>query len=946
MGGSSKTTTGYKYYLGMHMVLCHGPIDFLYNIIVDDDEAWKGFNSGGRISISKAGLFGGESSEGGIVGEVDIAMGESTQLQNDYLKSKLGDNVPAYRGVVSAILRKVYLGVNPYLKTWAFRAQRINTKTDGSEQWYKEKAPIGSTGPVSLYIALDISLSMAVVTSNGKTRLENAKVGLEDALAPLLGLDEAGEVDIMAVGYAGAAVTITRYSADGDDVQDIIDWINALDYADVENGTTEFDVAIEQAPAFFATSEATDKISIFLTDGEASGGNGQTEIDAGVIVDSMVETYGDDYTGFGINIDLTDTSDTQYMDTTGSDIPVVDGDDTSAIQEAVASGIYAQFDMNPAHIIKECLTDTGWGMGYQDADMDLDSFIACADTLYDEQMGISLLWSKQVSIEEFITEIIRHINATLYVDRVSGLFTLKLIRSDYVEDDLITLDNSNITKMSNYTRVDPGESVNSVTVVYWDALTYTNASVTADDIAIIQMAGSVVNTTVQYPGFTNATLAARVASRDLTILSSPLLSVTLEANRDAAVLNIGDVFKLEYPDYHTGYVVIRVLDVALGDGKTNRVKITGTEDVFALPEFALTGVETGGWEPIGGDPVVPPFQITHELPYYELVQYLGQTTLDGNLAENEDIGYVGAVASRPENGLNANLWVDSGAGYYESSSLDFSPSAKLGADVDRVETEWTFTDADSLEDVTVNSYAQVGEEYFSILAIDLTLGTMTVGRAILDTLPEPHATGDTLLFWDLFASADTVEYIAGESVEMKVLTNASGGQLALSSGVAGTVDLDSRAVRPYRPANLQANGFLEPAESYYPEYPVVITWVERNRIQETATTFLTWVDDTITPETGTEYVVKVEALNELLEVQGEIITLTQTEITYDVTNTLIGATWAQYPFIRVTVNSLRDGYTSRTGAYITFRGPFREPTNMEAVYLEPIGPTLKLTLAP
>ena len=26
-GGSKEVTVGYKYYVGMHMILCHGPVD-------------------------------------------------------------------------------------------------------------------------------------------------------------------------------------------------------------------------------------------------------------------------------------------------------------------------------------------------------------------------------------------------------------------------------------------------------------------------------------------------------------------------------------------------------------------------------------------------------------------------------------------------------------------------------------------------------------------------------------------------------------------------------------------------------------------------------------------------------------------------------------------------------------------------------------------------------
>src|SRR5690606_26606799 len=110
-------------------------------------------------------------------------------------------------------------------------------------------------------------------------------------------------------------------------------------------------------------------------------------------------------------------------------------------------GGFESGDMNGAHIIRECLTNQDWGMGYPESDIDDDSFTAAADTLYSEGLGISILWDRQAQIEDFIAEIVRHIDAALYVSRRTGKFVLKLIRADYNPAELITLDESNIDKI-------------------------------------------------------------------------------------------------------------------------------------------------------------------------------------------------------------------------------------------------------------------------------------------------------------------------------------------------------------------------------------------------------------------------------------------------------------------------------------------------------------------
>lgn len=148
MGGSSKKqTVGYRYYLGMHLAICHGPVDAVTEIQVADRQAWNGNLSGsGRINLDKPELFGGEKREGGVSGAVDVAFGQSTQAPNDYLVSKIGSPQPAYRGLLSLILRQVYIAANnPYMKPWAVRVKRC------FRGWHATKAEInGGANPAHM----------------------------------------------------------------------------------------------------------------------------------------------------------------------------------------------------------------------------------------------------------------------------------------------------------------------------------------------------------------------------------------------------------------------------------------------------------------------------------------------------------------------------------------------------------------------------------------------------------------------------------------------------------------------------------------------------------------------------------------------------------------------------------------------------------------------------
>lgn len=141
-------TSGYEYYMGMHLGVCNGPVDEILEIKMDGLTAWKGSARPGEIADCAAGyglgipttqedadqhalplnvpdlipinqehLFGGEKSRGGALGVVDVLTGVATQGVNPYLQLKCGDRVPAYRGVLSLVFRSDLTSAKEYVYT-------------------------------------------------------------------------------------------------------------------------------------------------------------------------------------------------------------------------------------------------------------------------------------------------------------------------------------------------------------------------------------------------------------------------------------------------------------------------------------------------------------------------------------------------------------------------------------------------------------------------------------------------------------------------------------------------------------------------------------------------------------------------------------------------------------------------------------------------------------
>jgi len=152
MGGKSKKqTVGYRYRMGLHMVLCHGPVDAVQKIQVGDRTAWGDASRAtlplghglGRLHINAPRLFGGDEREGGVEGDLDVLAGEATQGRNDYLQSQLGAAIPAFRGVLSLVARKMLLASNnPYIKPWAVRVRRIQRGWHPDRDWASGSAQV------------------------------------------------------------------------------------------------------------------------------------------------------------------------------------------------------------------------------------------------------------------------------------------------------------------------------------------------------------------------------------------------------------------------------------------------------------------------------------------------------------------------------------------------------------------------------------------------------------------------------------------------------------------------------------------------------------------------------------------------------------------------------------------------------------------------------------
>ena len=360
-------------------------------------------------------------------------------------------------------------------------------------------------------------------------------------------------------------------------------------------------------------------------------------------------------------------------------MPVVSAGNAGELAASLRMAFGMGPDMNPAHILRECLTNPDWGLGAQDADIGA-SFDAAADTLWAEGFGLSLIWQRDSSIEAFMAEVLDHIDATLYVDLRTGLWEMRLIRADYVPADLPVFDETSVADWGTLKRPEAGDLVNAVTLRYTDARTNKTGAVTLTDTALVQQMGEVVATTVEYPGIRYQGLASRVAERDLRALSAPLLTGEVVLHRAADTIRPGDVIALHSPRRGLDKLPMRVSEIDRGDGRDNGIRVKITEDVFALGGTALAGGRMGGPAPITSRPRPMARRHVAEAPYWQLVQELGHSDADARLAEDPDAAALVAAGESPSpDTLSAELFVDPGTGYAAEDEATLAPTALLAA---------------------------------------------------------------------------------------------------------------------------------------------------------------------------------------------------------------------------------------------------------------------------
>lgn len=835
MGKSSSQVVGYRYY-AKFAAFIGNRIEKLIAINFDNRK-WIIHDPlkhpPNLLPVLENNLFG--ENEGGVSGQIDIHFGypdpEPNATYKQYFPLVSGYPYQSYlifRGYPGAAaftpesLAKngFYLGNSGYMKEMLLWVKRIHVKNDGDVQWYDPKAEVAAITEYSdesfavngeEYILYGRYSGTTRNVNNTSTVLKDVPVknGIRQFMGDNPHPGDNGQVRINSNANPTAYVTLRINSYHKDVRVNFLGGVTILGMRNIysENGYFDREYGLILAGFY--------EIIIDVT----------TQDDGFQLLNLNADFYS--YKDYPINI------------------------------WSIPSG-----DINPIHKIREILTDDT-AMGEPESDVNDVNFIKAADRIWNEGLGISWAIDEKSCIEA-IEELCYHIEGGIRVNRQTGLYEMVLFRDDwFIENEIHDIAENKIKDLSLEV-MNSDDIVNQLNVTYYDRERIKNSTFSIYENGSILTMGHANAESVEFPYFMNMRNAEIVANWKLKQFSTPAWSGSFTTGwKEARKWNRYDLIRLPWSKKWNGSILVRIMKINLGNGTDNTVTID-FEEVIPYSGEITTSIVVDESMNAGVQPPQSSINAVFEAPYYLTVLRAGQTNADIELSNNPDIGYIAAIAAKPQsNSLNALLYTDGGVGEFEQvSRLDYCDILQLDQPIS--ETASSFIVTGSLIQTTNSSnLILLNGELMGFVSFDAETKVLTVKRGVLDTVPRRHNSGGLFVFDLPDVAFDSTQYAQGEVVEAQVLTTTPSGIQELSAA-GRDIEIQSRAIRPYPPANVKINGIYYP-ESHVITNDIILTWADRNRLQQTGGVILGFFDGGVTVEPGTTYSYELISENVVLD---------------------------------------------------------------------------------
>lgn len=453
-------------------------------------------------------------------------------------------------------------------------------------------------------------------------------------------------------------------------------------------------------------------------------------------------------------------------------------------------------DANPICALFEIMTreKNQFGGGYSPVQFNLANWIAAAEILHDEGLGVSRMFDQTGDVEGIMNDYLQLIDAVININFTTGKFEIALARFDYDPDEILEIGDDDIVEVTSYKRGSWIETYNEVKLSYTDRTqNFESIPIAAQDIANAAGQVEVRATTTKIEGLSNPTTANKALWRELKVVSTPLATIGLKINRIGFALYPGAVFKWVGTRYGVAGMIFRVTEIDGGTINSNTIDIKAVQDIFALGSTAYLPPAESTWTPPTFDPANITVERIIEQPHF---------------FHGTDNTRVFTVA-RPANGaqLGYDLYTFQGSDPYNAKAFTqgFTATGVLAADYEStpynvsseliVTPDWGMED---LPDVVTPDEIALGQkgillinneifayESWALSGDDYVFNGVWGG--LLDTVLGSHTTADRVWFLSEGIGLDPTNYIPATLVTAKLTSIAFTGTLPIASATAITI---------------------------------------------------------------------------------------------------------------------------------------------------------------
>jgi len=505
-------------------------------------------------------------------------------------------------------------------------------------------------------------------------------------------------------------------------------------------------------------------------------------------------------------------------------------------------------DVNPINWAYEVLTNTEWGFGAVDAEIDVgpgSTFVQASDTMIAEGNGFSMPIDTTKEAVEILNEVSRQIDGHVFMHPTTGKWTVQLVRArsdpvwGYDVNTILQLDDDTIEEVREYVPGTWEDTTNQLQVKYFNRVddykeSYAPYQNSAN--AVLLAGGSIAAprgspSIVDYPGVKDSALAANIAWRDGRAQGRPLKRATFVVSRQFFTQIIGGVAAWTSEEHGLVKHPMRVLEIDYGTLTNNHMTLKCIEDVwrFLSPSFG---------DPAATQWVEPAISLT-AYPAAEQLAFeapRGLITRDPDFAGDPNVSKVFAAVRRQLNEIGFDVGQRNASG---APAGAFAPAiddavvafvkvgeldAALGAGTaiptatitvvptpdSQAEIESAFDDAATLQDLGVNlvHLILVGTEFMlptSAADNAANVDLQNVYRGIFETAQENHASGADVFLIFLGGSLTDTIFPDTNNVDIELRMRSSAATFA-GSVTTIALTMAQRALRPYPPQAAFYNG--------------------------------------------------------------------------------------------------------------------------------------------